>query len=224
MTRERSSPVTVSVACPASLPDVIWWFVITPSISTSGVPLTVTTISTRTSGIDAPPARRKSVCSGERVLRVNVSWNAPGPSPPLRTSTAVKASRTSRGTGAGTPGPIIRVSRIPSTILDSRQALRQRDADDAAGPRGQVVRAQDRVRIAEPPELLGVAQVAGCERVRALSVDDNVLLQQREVAERGQEPTPQIGDRSAVEAGERCGVEAVVAAARREQRLLRAEL
>jgi hypothetical protein len=73
MTRVRSSPVIVNVACAASEPGPISWLVITPSMSTSGVPLTVAMSTTRTSGMFAPPASRKMVCKGEFVLSVKRS-------------------------------------------------------------------------------------------------------------------------------------------------------
>ena len=101
--------MTVSVDCPGSLLGETWWLVITPSMMTSGVPLTVTIRITRSTGGIEPPASRKIVCSGERLLSVKVSWK------PLRcpaatvTSTPVRQSRISLGTGTGTTGPAISV-------------------------------------------------------------------------------------------------------------------
>ena len=66
-------------------------------------------ITTLTSGIDAPPASRKMVCSGERLLSVNSSWKPLPLSLFVVTLTEVSASSTSCETGTGTTGPIIRV-------------------------------------------------------------------------------------------------------------------
>ena len=111
MTAVRSFPFSVSVDVPPGVGELIWWCVITPSISTSGVPLVVTTITTRTIGGITPPDRRKSVCSGEFLLSENVSSNPLVVSPAVVTTcTPVSASSTSRDTGIGTAGPIINVS------------------------------------------------------------------------------------------------------------------
>jgi hypothetical protein len=52
-------------------------------------------ITTRTRGMEAPPERRKRVCSGEFVLSVNWSWKTLGPSSEVVTDTEVTASRMS---------------------------------------------------------------------------------------------------------------------------------
>ncbi len=104
MTRVRSSPVRVSVDSPGRGPGATSLRVVTPSNSTCGVPLTVSTATTRSSGV-CPAATRKTVCSGERLLSVNLSWK------PLRAPAAVvawtlvSASTTAFGTGTGTTGP-----------------------------------------------------------------------------------------------------------------------
>ena len=54
-------------------PDGSRVLVITPSISTSAVPLTVTMMITRNERDRSAAASRKIVCSGERLLRVNSS-------------------------------------------------------------------------------------------------------------------------------------------------------
>src|SRR5215831_19181413 len=170
----------------------------TPSISTSGVPLTVATITTRISGIGAPAEARNRVWSGEPVLTVKVSWNPPGPSPPVFTVTAVSASSTSRGTGNGTAGPIISVSWTPSTIARSRDPFGQRDAQHTADALGQLGRPHHRVRVAQPPRLLRVAEILRRERVGPLALGDHVLAEQREPVRRRDEAATQVDDRPAV--------------------------
>ena len=105
-----STPVTFSTARPPS-PVETSCRVTTPSINTSGMPLMVTMMTTRSSGIGTAPDSRNSVWSGERwlneKLRSNPLWR-PGSAVTL-TLTLVRASRTGRGTGTGTTGPIMSV-------------------------------------------------------------------------------------------------------------------
>ena len=89
------------------------WSVITPSMSTVVWPLTVTAITTRTRGIDKPAPTRNRVCSGDWVLILNTSSNPLVPVALLITFTESRALMTSRGTGTGSMGPIIRVRLTP---------------------------------------------------------------------------------------------------------------
>src|SRR5829696_140544 len=167
MTRVRSSPVTVRVAPAASAPGPISWLVITPSTSTCGVPLTVAMITTRTSGIGLPPESRKRVCSGEEVFNVNCNWKTLGPSSLVVTVTEVSASSTSRGTGMGTAGPIIRVRWTPLSIGRPRDAFRQGDAQPAAGSLDQFFWPHRAIGVADAPEELWIAQVVRGDLVQA---------------------------------------------------------
>ena len=74
------------------------------------MPPTVTITTTRRMLMGAAPAvSRKSVSSGERLLMLNCSWNTLGPVSFTVMSTLCSASRTKRGAGTGTAGPIISV-------------------------------------------------------------------------------------------------------------------
>src|SRR5262249_14800987 len=157
-----------------------------------------------TSGIWAPPASRNSVNSGEFLFTVNLSWNTLGPSLWAVTSTLVRALRTSAGTGVGTPGPIISVRLMPlrSTVA-SREAGRQGDAQDPAHGRRQVLRAHGAVGVADPPELLRIAQVLGGDHIQALALLHHVLLHLRQLAGLRQEAAPHVRDDAAVGRGQR---------------------
>ncbi len=80
------------------------------------MPLIVTTITTRTSGIDAPPASRKTVYSGEFLLSEKRNWKPLALSAWEVTSTETSALSTSWDTGTGTAGPIISERWIPLSI------------------------------------------------------------------------------------------------------------
>src|SRR6476619_7782557 len=131
----------------------------TPSMRTSVLPPTVTMINTLTSGMDAPPARRKRVWRGERLLKVNSSWKRLVLSLLIVTLTEVSASSTSCETGTGTTGPIMRVRLKPLAILHSGNVLRQSDSEAAPDRLEQFVRPDCAVGVAEPPELLGIAKI-----------------------------------------------------------------
>src|SRR3954470_2276507 len=150
----------VRVDGPPFSPGASSWFVITPSISTSGVPFTVATMTTRIRGMDPPPARRKRVCSGELLESEKESSKPLAVSPALViTCTRTSASSTTCGTGTGTAGPIISDSRTGLAIQSPRQPLGEGDAQRAALFL-QFLGAHGRVGVGHAPELLGVAQVA----------------------------------------------------------------
>jgi hypothetical protein len=77
----------------------------TPSVSTCGMPFTVTMMMTRSSMPGAPGARRNRVCRGERLLSVNASSNPLRPVALTVTCTDVSASISGLGTGTATTGP-----------------------------------------------------------------------------------------------------------------------
>ena len=112
----RSTPVTSSTSLALSAPGLTSWRVITPSISTVGEPLIVATIWVRRIGGSVAPATRKIVCSGECLLRLNDRRNPPGVprSADSVTSTLIRSSMASRGSGTGTTGP---------TMIDSVRRL-----------------------------------------------------------------------------------------------------
>src|SRR5688500_8653023 len=194
MTRDRSSPVTVRVALAASAPGPISWLVITPSTSTCGVPLMVATMTTRTSGIGLPPESRKRVCSGDEVFNVNCNWKTLGRSSLVVTVTEVSASSTSRGTGIGTTGPIIRVRWMPLSIGRSRDALRQGDAQPAARGLGQFLGTHRAIGVADAPKELWIAQVVRGDLVQSLTRGDGVLLEQCEALRGRHDAAAQVGD------------------------------
>ncbi len=83
--------------------------VATPSINTCGVPLTMTTMTTRRIGIDAPPLKRNKWCSGERLSSVNDIWKPLAPTSLTVTDSSVNASITTLGAGTGTRGPDVKL-------------------------------------------------------------------------------------------------------------------
>src|SRR6185369_16869538 len=149
----------------------------TPSISTFGVPLTVTTMITRMIGIVAPPARRNMVCSGERLLMVKTSSKAASFPVEIITFTLSSASSTTCGTGLAMAGPIISVRWIPFSMASgaaSADAGRQRDAQLARDGLGELLGAHGAVRVAEPPEELRIAEVLRGDVVEPLSFRHHV--------------------------------------------------
>src|ERR1700722_9181265 len=128
----------------------------TPSINTSGVPFSVTTITIRIMGICAPPTTRNNVWRGERLSRINFNWKPLGRSDREITSTLVNASSTSFDTGKGTAGPIMSVKSSP--LDNSGDSFRQRDSQ--RGPRClEIVRTHGAIGVADAPKQLGIAQV-----------------------------------------------------------------
>src|SRR5690348_4154374 len=214
----RSSPVTCSVVWRWSAPGTTSVRVTTPSISTCGMPFTVATTITRSSGTTPPPESRNSVCSGERTLKLNCRVNAPAPSSGAFTSTWVSASSTSCGTGTGTTGPTSKVRCTPSSTWHPRDALGQGDAQLPANRVGQLLRPQRAVRVAQAPELLGIAQVLRRDVVQPLALRHAMPLQQGEVFRRRHEAAPQVGHHAAVGAHQAGGGGQRVAAGGREVR------
>ena len=106
----------VRVVLPSLASGETLWSVIIPSIRTVVCPLTVTAITTRTSGTETPPASRNRVCSGDCTLILNTSSKPLVPVAWLMTFTDSRAFRTSAETGTGTAGPIIRVRLTPPNI------------------------------------------------------------------------------------------------------------
>src|SRR5215213_3284346 len=212
MTRVRSSPVTVRVDCPPSPPGVIWWFVITPSISTSDAPLTVTAMTTRTSGMDAPALNMKTVCRGERALTEKVNWKALGPSVLFVTCTPVNAFSTSSETGTGTAGPIIRVRCTPLAIGASRYSVGQGYSQPPAHPLGELSRLHGRVRVAQSPEKLRIAKIMSRDIVEAVALSDRVLLKEGEALGRRDEAAAEVDDRAAVRGLHLRGLDCVIPA------------
>ena len=106
----------VSVVEPSLASGETLWSVITPSIRTLVCPVTVTAITTRTSGMEAPAPTRNRVCSGDCTLILNTSSKPLVPVALLMTFTDSRASRTSEETGTGTAGPIIKVRFTPLNI------------------------------------------------------------------------------------------------------------
>ena len=83
----------------------------TPSISTDGVPPTVTMTITRRMGIGMAPAEsRNSVSSGERLSMTKRIWNTLGPLSFTVILMLCSASSATRGAGTGTVGPTSSVS------------------------------------------------------------------------------------------------------------------
>ena len=94
----------VRVDAPPAGPGCIWWLVMTPSISTWGTELMVTTTTTRSIGVCAP-AIRKTVLSTDSLLKANTSSNPLSPVVLLTTFTLCRASIATLGAGSGTTGP-----------------------------------------------------------------------------------------------------------------------
>jgi hypothetical protein len=92
-------------------PGVTLWFVTTPSMRTSGMPLIVATRITRMNGTIPPPASKKIVCSGESFESEKSSLNAlcAPSSDETVISTLCSASSATCGTGTGMTGPASRV-------------------------------------------------------------------------------------------------------------------
>src|SRR5262245_39443241 len=135
-------------------------------------------MTTRTMGILAPPVRRNTVCRGERLLSVKVNSNPLCASPEVvATCTLVSASSTSWDTGTGIAGPIIKVRWMPLSIGRSWYSFRQRDTQPAAGSFGQLIGTDRRIGVAQPPELLRVAEVLHGEQVQSIALCDGVFLQ-----------------------------------------------
>jgi hypothetical protein len=125
-------------------------------MSTVVSPPSVTAMTTRRIGMLEPPVSRNSVCSGERFEMRNVISKPLCVSPELdSTFTSCTASSTARGTGIGTPGPIISCRRTGS---GTGHSLRQRDAQRAADRLGELAWIDDAVRVGEAPPELGVAR------------------------------------------------------------------
>src|SRR5215813_11305337 len=124
-----------------------------PSISTSGVPLTVSIKTTRTSGIGVPPAIRKSVCNTDLLLSVKTSSNTLGDRGPELTVTVtlVNESRIDWGTGTAITGPIITVRWIPLSIGRTRNSCWESDQELSAD-RLQIIRAHRAVGVAQSPK------------------------------------------------------------------------
>src|SRR6187455_1577000 len=153
----------------------------TPSMSTVVSPPNVTEMTTRRIGIDEPPVRRNSVCSGERFEMRNVISKPLCVSPELdSTFTSCTASSTARGTGTATTGPIMSCRRTGSAIARPRDSLGKRDAQAAADGVGKVARVDDAVRVGEAPPHLRVAEVPRGEHVAAVALDDAHLVEERE--------------------------------------------
>jgi hypothetical protein len=87
-------------------PGCTSWCRITPSISTWGMPLTVTIMTMRNSTAGPPVASKNSVCKIERSLRVKVRLKPLRPVEFVVTCTEVSASTTGLGAGNGTSGPV----------------------------------------------------------------------------------------------------------------------
>src|SRR5579863_397784 len=214
-----SSPVTVRTEPPTSLLGATSWRVTMPSIKTVGIPFSTIMTITRIPG-SKYRAGSSVVFSMPLELRPKLSWK------PLRCPAAVvtwtdfSACTTGSGTGTGTTGPTSSESSIRGVIGSSRHALDslgERDPDDGPGTRRQVLRVHRAVRVAQLPELLGVAQVGRRDEVEPLTVSDDVLGQDLEAVRGRYEPAPQVRDRPAVAGGERGGVDARVTAAGRER-------
>ena len=69
-------------------------------------PFTLTATTTRSSGMDAPPPIRNSVCSGELTSMLKVSSKPLVPTAFEVTLTDSSASSTVSSTGTGTAGPM----------------------------------------------------------------------------------------------------------------------
>src|SRR3954470_5230997 len=160
---------------------------ITPSESTVGVPLIVTTSSTRVGGSKKP---RPSSSRSTKPPRASVkrSWN------PLRwpadvvTVASTSAFASCAGTGSNVSGPISIVSCAPparSGGLGTRASdlRRQRDPEHAVRLL-ELLRPHREVRVAEPPELGRVAEQLGRDHVEALLVPDPVLADRGEALRR----------------------------------------
>src|SRR5439155_1720338 len=127
------------------------------------------------------PDNRNSVCSGERWLRVNDSWNTLRSPAVVRTSTLRSASSTTRGTGIGTAGPARSVSCTPSNIRPcsgARDAFGLHDAEFPAHRIRQLLGQHGIVGIAQAPIQLGVPEIMGREVIRAIRFDHGMLCQQ----------------------------------------------
>src|SRR5882672_4236533 len=133
-------------------------------------------MTTRTSGICAPPVNRKRVASGERLSTVNFSWNTLGPSVFAVTSTLVRASRTDFDTGSGTAGPIMSVRLIPLSILRSRYSLWQTNTKHPANRGDQVLRTHRSIRVGDSPEQFRIADILRGDHIQSFSLRNAVLL------------------------------------------------
>src|SRR5262249_38261812 len=174
-----SFPVSVSVEIPVFTSGETCWWVSMPSMSTAGDPFTTAVMITRTIATAGPicGSSRSSVLSVDLLPRENVSWKPLGASVLCVTSTDCRASITSCGTGSGTTGPIIRLRWTFLSIRRPRHAFGKRDADARARRLGQLLGTQDAVRVAEPPELLGIAQELRGQGVGPFALHDHVLLE-----------------------------------------------
>src|SRR5215472_3962265 len=218
MAAVMSWPLTVSVEWLASLPGVIWWSVMKPSIRTSGVPLIVAINMTRTSGIGEPPLTRNSVCSGELLLSVKDSSKTLGVAGPEFdvTLTLVRASRITCGTGTATTGPIISVRWTPlSTCNWSWYAFRQGNVDRAAHD-FEFFGNRHTVRVAQAPELFGIAEKTCGHVIEPVALHHDVLPQEREVRRIWQHAPIEIRNWLATGQNQRVRPDAVVAAGRRQ--------
>src|SRR4051794_40708094 len=117
----------------------------------------VTAITTRTIGIDAPPAIRNMVCSGERVDRSNASSKTLGPLVEVVTLAETRASITSLDTGSGTAGPMNSSRLIASGTGGAPGYARRRHGQGRARP-GDELLGVEPIGIAQAPNLGGVAE------------------------------------------------------------------
>src|SRR5437867_9329220 len=209
MTVLMSSPVTVSVEAPALGPGVTSWRVITPSVSTSGVPFTVATTITRSARSAALAATSSSPWSGDWFASVKLSWK-PEREPTL-VVTVIPWSASINGAGAGTAttGPMssVTVTRVigntSARLVARRDTSGQGDAQAASGLVGEFLRRERAVRVGDLPELLRVAELVGRDRVESLARAHAELAQQRETLRPGHETAQQVGDGARARALER---------------------
>src|SRR5258706_8086928 len=164
------------------------------------MPLLRTMTTTRINGIAAPPLTRKMVWSGDFVDSMNVSWKTLAACVSLVTCTETSASITSRGIGTGTPGPIINCRTYgASDIGKARDAFRQRQRQAAADGVGQVGGSQRAVRVTDPPEELGVAEILRGDVIEAFALRHRVRAEHRQRFGLRHEAAPDVDDRDAVD-------------------------
>src|SRR5712691_2940001 len=113
---------------------------------------------------------------------------------------------------------------MPLSTGYPRHALRQRDAQPAADGFDQLVGSDRVVGVAEPPILLGIAEVFGGEIIEPVVLNDRVLLHDHEAVRLRHETPPDIGNRDARGGFQGRNVDAMVAAVGRKQAGLQPDL
>src|SRR5271166_882738 len=169
MSAVKSSPISVSVELEPLSPGEMWLFVITPSMSTLATLLTVTTRMVRINSIGKPPVSRNRIWSGDCLSMLKTSLNPLVPTSLTVTSTFARESGTTRGTGTGNTGPIIKLSWMLSSIGSPRNPLRHGNVQGCAGRLDQFARPDRAVGIAQQPEEQGITQIFGCQQVEPVS-------------------------------------------------------